>query len=491
MKVDCLMPRSMHRLSTKLCRRQGLEEVMNMNYHESFIHWLSLFLFGIVIIAPSCQCFDLSPRRSHTPNRRRLVVLVPPAAKLLPTASLRSIPFRLHATHDNDETIDTIIPSSTSSLYQPMPTNKPWTFGILTSGFPPQQLLVPIVKFITFQVWRLMMNELVTHDEQGRFIRESFQVGNIPAPLSLPTSVEDGDGDFVPRYKLYLGNPCPWCHRVKAAMALLELEYDVPITMLIDNAEKASKGGWILPEPSPSDIEHGLPKELIKGDLAGVYNYCYRDILQEGERYSGRCTAPLLVDVSSGKIVSNESNEIMVLLNDYARRRRDTRRGGQSGTGGGLDLRPIGMEEELDRATKHWFDLLWNASYRCGFATSQLAYDEAASDVLKGLNELNHHLATSSYLVGNSLTEVDLKNFAWVTRHDYAYTVIFKSPGGRIAQYPNIASYVKRLVTDYPVLLDTVDMPDACGSYYRQLFMLNFGRLVPYIPSIREWVAAL
>jgi putative glutathione S-transferase len=111
--------------------------------------------------------------------------------------------------------------------------------------------------------------------------------------------------------------------------------------------------------------------------------------------------------------------------------------------------------------------------------------------VLKGLNELNHHLATSSYLVGNSLTEVDLKNFAWVTRHDYAYTVIFKSPGGRIAQYPNIASYVKRLVTDYPVLLDTVDMPDACGSYYRQLFMLNFGMIVPYIPSIREWVAAL
>ncbi|KAL3757499.1 hypothetical protein ACHAWU_000896 [Discostella pseudostelligera] len=417
------------------------------------------------------------------------VVLVPPAAKFLPPASLRSIPFRLHATHDNDETIDTIIPSSTTSLYQRIPTNKPWTF--LTSGFPPQQLLVPFVKFITFQVWRLMMNELVTHDEQGRFIRESFQVGNNPAPLSLPTSVEDGGGDFVPRYKLYLGNPCPWCHRVKAAMALLELEHDIPITMLIDNAEKASKGGWILPDPSPSDIEHGLPKELIQGDLAGVYNYCYRDILPEGERYSGRCTAPLLVDVSSGKIVSNESNEIMVLLNDYARRRRDTRRGVQSGTTGGIDLRPIGMEEELDRATKHWFDLLWNASYRCGFATSQLAYDEAASDVLKGLNELNQHLDTSPYLVGNSLTEVDLKNFAWVTRHDYAYTVIFKSPGGRITQYPNIASYVKKLVTDYPALLDTVDMPDACGSYYRQLFMLNFGRIVPYIPSIREWVAAL
>ena len=104
---------------------------------------------------------------------------------------------------------------------------------------------------------------------------------------------------------------------------------------------------------------------------------------------------------------------------------------------------------------------------------------------------MDEHLATNTYIVGDTITEVDLKNFAWVTRHDYAYTVIFKSPGGRIAQYPNIASYIKRMVSEYPSLLDTVDMPDACGSYYRQLFMLNFGRIVPYVPSVREWVAGL
>ena len=104
---------------------------------------------------------------------------------------------------------------------------------------------------------------------------------------------------------------------------------------------------------------------------------------------------------------------------------------------------------------------------------------------------MNTLLASNSYLVGDAITEVDLKNFAWVTRHDYAYTVVFKSPGGRIAQYPNIASYVKRLVEEYLKLLDTVDMGDACRSHYRQLFMLNFGRIVSYIPSVREWVAGL
>lgn len=277
-------------------------------------------------------------------------------------------------------------------------------------------------------------------------------------------------------------------------MAVLGLENDIPITMLIDDAEKASKGGWVLPKHGASDVQQSIVPELKTGDLAGVYNYCYRHILPEGEKYKGRCTAPLLVNVQSGTIVTNESNEIMEMLNDYARRRREQLSnddGEQSNTYPSIDLRPIGMENDLDNATKHWFDLLWNGAYRCGFATSQLAYDEAASDVLKGLDELNELLESQNYIMGDTISEVDLKNFAWVTRHDYAYTVVFKSPGGRIAQYPHIASWVKRLATEHPELLSTVDMKDACGSYFRQLFMLNFGRITPYIPSVEEWIADL
>eukprot|EP00970_Alexandrium_tamarense_P018073 scaffold13315_cov205-Alexandrium_tamarense.AAC.16 len=91
--------------------------------------------------------------------------------------------------------------SSKPTRFPPAPTKKPWTFGMLTSGFPPQQLLVPFVKFVTFQVWRLMMNELVTHDNHGRFIRESFQAGNDPSPLELPSGVHGGVGE---RYRLYM-----------------------------------------------------------------------------------------------------------------------------------------------------------------------------------------------------------------------------------------------------------------------------------------------
>ena len=67
-------------------------------------------------------------------------------------------------------------------------------------------------------------------------------------------------------------------------MAILELEKDIPVTMLIDDAEKASKGGWVLPDPT-SKFDNNIAEELVSGDLAGVYNYCYRDILEEGERY--------------------------------------------------------------------------------------------------------------------------------------------------------------------------------------------------------------
>lgn len=431
---------------------------------------VSISLAVALLAGTAVPCAPFSPSPSAAATTRR-------ADRADVTARRSDRRRRLVGRHANS---DGSADPGGGSLYDEAPKDRPWTLGILTSGFPPQQLLVPFVKFLTFNVWRLMMNELVTHDREGRFVRESFQAGNDPSPLDLPAA-----GGGRSRYRLYLGNPCPWCHRVKATMAVLGLDDDVPTTTLIDDAERASKGGWVLPRPSPADAA-GIADELVTGDLAGVYNYCYRDVLGEGERYSGRCTAPLLVDAESGKIVTNESNEIMILLNDYARRKQDA-----AGSETRIDLRPVGMEAELDGATKRWFDLLWNGAYRCGFATSQLAYDEAAADVLRGLKEMDDHLADSRYLLGDSITEVDLKNFAWVTRHDYAYTVIFKSPGGRIAQYGNISRYVKELVEECPVLLDSVDMPDACGSYYRQLFMLNFGRVVPYVPSVREWIAAL
>ena len=126
------------------------------------------------------------------------------------------------------------------------------------------------------------------------------------------------------------------------------------------------------------------------------------------------------------------------------------------------------MEDEINTTSDKWFNLLWNRAYKYGFATTQTAYNESASEVLKGLKEMNDRfakLAKNKYLVSDIITDVDVKNFACVTRHDHAYTVIFKSPDICIAQYLHIASYIRRLVTKYLWLLDTMDMPDACRLY--------------------------
>ena len=149
-------------------------------------HHLQILGLCIIYITSRSVCFGLSPPKANLPLSRVIS---------------SSSPVILHTTKDNDNVSSS---TSSSTLYEKLPSKKPFTFGILTSGFPPQQILVPVVKFVTFQVWRLMMNELVTHDEEGRFIRESFQAGNDPSPLDLPVS-----GNASPKYKLYLGNPCP------------------------------------------------------------------------------------------------------------------------------------------------------------------------------------------------------------------------------------------------------------------------------------------
>ena len=141
------------------------------------------------------RCYFLGLCIIYITHRSVCIGLLPPKAiQPISRVSLSHKPVILHTSNQDGD----------NGLYEKLPSKKPFTFGILTSGFPPQQILVPVVKFVTFQVWRLMMNELVTHDEEGRFIRESFQAGNDPSPLDLPVS-----GNASPKYKLYLGNPCP------------------------------------------------------------------------------------------------------------------------------------------------------------------------------------------------------------------------------------------------------------------------------------------
>eukprot|EP00965_Chrysotila_dentata_P238699 6202669-Pleurochrysis_carterae.AAC.1 len=140
------------------------------------------------------------------------------------------------------------------------------------------------------------------------------------------------------RYHVYVGNACPWCHRVLIALKLRGLLGKVSFTRLIDDPEKASRGGWAFAPTAPDPLCNAP-------DLRGVYNRC-----TPGGTYTGRCTAPLLVDLATSRIISNESGDIVRMLNDLDIMTADLN------SDKAVDLYPEHLRDEIDR-TNAWVSL--------------------------------------------------------------------------------------------------------------------------------------
>jgi putative glutathione S-transferase len=323
-----------------------------------------------------------------------------------------------------------------------------------TSAIVPQGKIVTIVAESWKLVWKRMMAELAPQDKTGQYQRPSYQfTGRI------------GDSEFpdeAGRYHLYTGNPCPWCHRCVLAVKLLGFSQEGQLgwTVLEDNPRKASRGGWIFSSQQPDKHFGGCR------DLRELY-----DTLRPG--FQGRCTAPVLVDCTARKIVSNESSDIVRMLN-------------QASLGGGskkkrINLVPDDLVREIDETNEWVYRLLNNGVYRCGFSTTQAAYDQASADVREGLQKCEERLAENPFLVGPDFTEADLRLLPTVLRFDAAYAPLFKAGGThlRIRNYPNIHAWLKRCWDNIPGVKESIDLADACGSYYRQLFPLNPGGIVP------------
>lgn len=239
---------------------------------------------------------------------------------------VKSATFQLHRHYDLR--LHYITRSTLDSVPKDKLVDTKPSMNILTKG-PPQQLFVPFVKWFWNFIWKLMVGELSPHDQDGRFIRDYSKSSFVSASISELSSLSS--------YHLYLGNPCPWCHRIYVALALFNSP--ISVTRLVDNAEKASKGGWIIDQLKS-------PDPLNQVDLAGVYKLC-----TNGE-YSGRCTAPLLIDLTTNSIVSNESNEILKLLNNYKQNKVD------------INLRPSTLVDEIDKANQFYYNTLQNGVYR-------------------------------------------------------------------------------------------------------------------------------
>jgi len=299
-----------------------------------------------------------------------------------------------------------------------------------------------------------------TKASQGRFIRTESQYRNWVTPDGSPGPSGRGGFRAEPnRYHLYVAFACPWAHRTLIFRKLKALEPLISFSA-VNNYMGAE--GWTF-EPGP---------EVIADDVNNVRRL-YELYTLADPKYSGRATVPALWDKEQSTIVSNESSEIIRMLNSAFDR---------VGANGN-DYCPAELRAEIDEWNSLIYPNVNNGVYRAGFATTQAAYEEAAVALFATLDKLEARLATRRYLTGPRLTEADVRLFTTLIRFDPVYHGHFKCNKRRIVDYPNLWGFV-RDIYQTPGVADTVKIDFIKRHYYGSHANINPTRIVPIGPEL-------
>ncbi|HEV2957949.1 MAG TPA: glutathione S-transferase family protein [Xanthobacteraceae bacterium] len=237
----------------------------------------------------------------------------------------------------------------------------------------------------------------------------------------------DGSSGFkaeAGRYHLYVAHGCPWAHRTLIYRALKNLDGAITVAYAIPGLKDQ---GWTF-----ADDPH-FPD--CTPDRANGFAYLHQAYSAADPRYTGKVTVPTLWDRKTGRIVNNESSEIIRMLNsEFA-----------GVAGDDTDFYPPPLRPEIDRINDTIYANVNNGVYRCGFARSQAAYEAAYDALFATLDDLEARLGRQRYLVGHQITEADWRLFPTLVRFDVAYFSLFRCNKKRIADYPNLANYMREL----------------------------------------------
>ncbi|HZD92566.1 MAG TPA: glutathione S-transferase family protein, partial [Pseudolabrys sp.] len=258
--------------------------------------------------------------------------------------------------------------------------------------------------------------------KDGHFIRPNTQFRNWVTPDG--SAGPSGDGGFkaeAGRYHLYVSLACPWAHRTVIFRKLKALENVIGLSVV---SPDMLQDGWTFntAEGSTGDGVNG------KSKLSEIY------VLAE-PKYTGRVSVPVLWDKGRETIVSNESSEIIRMLNSAF----------DAFTNEHTDYYPEKLRGEIDRINDMVYPNINNGVYRSGFATSQEAYETAFRNLFDTLDELEQILDRQRYLVGDRITEADWRLFCTLIRFDAVYYGHFKCNWRHIYEYPNLGNYVRDL----------------------------------------------
>jgi putative glutathione S-transferase len=291
----------------------------------------------------------------------------------------------------------------------------------------------------------------------GRFVRESSAFGG--------RIIDDPAAEFAAepgRYRLYVSLACPWAQRTLIVRRIKRLEALIEVAVV-----------------HPYMGDHGWTFEHYpgaSGDPQYSSDYLYQLYVRALRNYTGRVTVPMLWDCERETIVNNESSEIIRILNNAFDRWGNAE----------LDLYPAPLRAEIDLINAFVYERVNNGVYRAGFATRQEAYEEAVEALFAVLDDLEQRLAGQRYLVGERLTEADIRLFTTLVRFDAVYVGHFKCNVRRLVDYPNLWAYARELY-QLPDVAETTDFDHIKRHYYTSHPGINPTGIIPVGPEV-DWL---
>jgi putative glutathione S-transferase len=295
---------------------------------------------------------------------------------------------------------------------------------------------------------------------KGEFTRSESTFRNWVTKDGSPGS--SGVGDFIAepgRYHLYVSYACPWAHRTLIFRALKGLEDVISVSVVHPLMPEES---WVFAEYPGATKDH-----------VNQAHFLYENYRLADPQFNGLVTVPVLWDKKKRTIVNNESSEIIRMLNsafnDYAK--------------SDIDYYPDSLRQDIDTINILVYHDVNNGVYRCGFATTQDAYNRAFDRLFDALEELEARLALRRYLVGNQITEADWRLFTTLVRFDAVYYSHFKTNKKRLIDYSNLWSYTREL---YQVsgVAQTVNMDHIKRHYFGSHRSINPTGIIPKGPEI-------
>jgi putative glutathione S-transferase len=285
--------------------------------------------------------------------------------------------------------------------------------------------------------------------------------------LSTRITADGRDGFPVEpdRYRLVVARACPWANRAIIVRRLLGLEDALSMGVCGPTHDKRS---WTFDlDPGGVDPVLGIPRIQDA--------YFARD-----PDYDRGITVPCMVDVPTGAVVTNDYPQITLdLSTEWTAYHRD----------GAPDLYPDRRRDEIDDVADKVFRDVNNGVYRCGFAGSQRAYDAAYERLFARLDWLSDRLATQRYLVGDTITEADVRLFTTLARFDPVYHGHFKCNRQKLTEQPVLWAYARDLFQT-PGFGDTIDFVHIKRHYYVVHTDINPTQIVPAGPDLSNWLSA-